>query len=50
VLETMLRQFTFRIRGFHSDNGSELLNRTVVRLLEKTAHRADQKPAQAVRR
>jgi transposase InsO family protein len=35
VLEAMLRQFPFRIRGFHSDNGSEFLNRTVARLLEK---------------
>lgn len=35
VLEAMLRQFPFRIQGFHSDNGSEFLNRTVARLLEK---------------
>jgi transposase InsO family protein len=35
VLEAMLRQFPFRIRGFHSDNGSEFLNRTVAQLLEK---------------
>ena len=35
VLEAMLRQFPFRIVGFHSDNGSEFLNRTVAQLLEK---------------
>ena len=35
VLEAMLRQFPFRIQGFHSDNGSEFLNKTVARLLEK---------------
>jgi transposase InsO family protein len=35
VLESMLEQFPFRIRGFHSDNGSEFINHTVARLLEK---------------
>jgi len=35
VLEAILRQFPFRIVGFHSDNGSEFLNRTVAQLLEK---------------
>jgi|BarGraIncu00222A_1022003.scaffolds.fasta_scaffold35761_2 transposase InsO family protein len=35
VLQTMLRQFPFRILGFHSDNGSEFINKTVARLLEK---------------
>jgi transposase InsO family protein len=35
VLEKMLRQFPFRILGFHSDNGSEFINKTVARLLEK---------------
>lgn len=35
VLEAMLRQFPFRIRGFHSDNGSEFLNATVAQLLNK---------------
>jgi len=35
VLETMLLQFPFVIRGFHSDNGSEFVNRTVARLLNK---------------
>jgi hypothetical protein len=35
VLEQLLEQFPFRIRGFHSDNGSEFINYTVARLLEK---------------
>ena len=35
VLEAMLHQFPFSIRGFHTDNGSEFLNRTVARLLNK---------------
>jgi transposase InsO family protein len=35
VLEAMLEQFPFRIRGFHSDNGSEFINHTVARLLNK---------------
>ena len=35
VLEAMLHQFPFRIRGFHCDNGSEFLNYTVARLLNK---------------
>jgi len=35
VLQAVLRQFPFRIRGFHSDNGSEFLNQTVARLLNK---------------
>jgi len=35
VLETMLLQFPFVIRGFHSDNGSEFVNHTVARLLNK---------------
>jgi transposase InsO family protein len=35
VLEAMLMQFPFRIRGFHSDNGSEFINHTVARLLNK---------------
>ncbi|MGH9592457.1 MAG: integrase [Bryobacteraceae bacterium] len=35
LLETMLAQFPFIIRGFHSDNGSEFINYTVARLLEK---------------
>lgn len=35
VLEAMLEQFPFRIRGFHSDNGSEFINYTVAGLLGK---------------
>jgi transposase InsO family protein len=35
VLTAMLRQFPFRVLGFHSDNGSEFLNRTVAQLLNK---------------
>src|ERR1035438_5055529 len=35
VLEAMLEQFPFRIRGFHSDNGSEFINHTVAELLNK---------------
>jgi len=35
VLEAMLTQFPFRIRGFHSDNGSEFINHTVANLLNK---------------
>jgi len=35
VLEAILRQFPFRVRGFHSDNGSEFLNDTVRKLLNK---------------
>ena len=35
VLVALLRQFPFRIRGFHSDNGSEFINATVARLLNK---------------
>jgi transposase InsO family protein len=35
VLEAMLEQFPFKIRGFHSDNGSEFINHTVAKLLNK---------------
>lgn len=35
VLEALLAQFPFVIRGFHSDNGSEFINYTAARLLEK---------------
>ncbi len=35
VLAALLRQFPFRILGFHSDNGSEFINQTVARLLNK---------------
>ena len=35
VLATMLTQFPFVIHGFHSDNGSEFVNQTVAKLLNK---------------
>jgi transposase InsO family protein len=35
VLENMLGQFPFNIRGFHSDNGSEFVNQIVAKLLNK---------------
>lgn len=35
VLEGMLEQFPFQIRGFHSDNGSEFINHPVAKLLNK---------------
>jgi Integrase core domain. len=35
VLESMLVQFPFVIRGFHSDNGSEFVNHIVAKLLNK---------------
>ena len=35
LLESILVQFPFVIRGFHSDNGSEFVNHTVARLLNK---------------
>ena len=35
VLEAMLQQCPVRIRGFHSDNGSEFVNRLVEKLLNK---------------
>lgn len=35
VLEAMLHQFPFRILGFHADNGSEFVNHTVAKLLNK---------------
>jgi transposase InsO family protein len=35
LLEAMLAQFPFRILGFHSDNGSEFINHTVAKLLNK---------------
>ena len=35
VLEAMLEEFPFVIRGFHSDNGSEYINYTVAKLLNK---------------
>jgi hypothetical protein len=35
LLESMLNQFPFHIKGFHSDNGGEYVNRTVADLLNK---------------
>jgi transposase InsO family protein len=35
VLEAVLHQFPFRLLGFHSDNGSEYVNKDVVKLLNK---------------
>lgn len=35
VLEAMLHQFPFPILGFHADNGSEFINHTLARLLNK---------------
>jgi len=35
VLESMLAGFPFVIRGFHCDNGSEFINKTVAKLLNK---------------
>jgi hypothetical protein len=35
LLGSMLNQFPFRIKGFHSDNGSEFVNRPVAKLLNK---------------
>ncbi len=35
TLESMLAEFPFVIRGFHSDNGSEFVNHIVARLLNK---------------
>ena len=35
VLKMMMAQFPFRILGFHSDNGSEFINRAVARLLNQ---------------
>jgi hypothetical protein len=35
VLEDLLLEFPFLIKGFHSDNGSEYVNQYVVKLLDK---------------
>jgi len=35
VLEKMLVAFPFEVKGFHSDNGSEYINRAVEKLLKK---------------
>ena len=35
VLQAILHQFPFRVVGFHADNGSEFVNYTVAKLLDK---------------
>lgn len=35
ALEQLLQTFPFTVRGFHSDNGSEYINKRVAKLLEK---------------
>jgi transposase InsO family protein len=35
ILEEILSQFPFQIKGFHSDNGGEFVNHTVAKLLNK---------------
>lgn len=35
LLQRLLQQFPFRILGFHSDNGSEFINHTIAKMLEK---------------
>jgi len=35
VLELVIAQFPFEIQGFHSDNGSEYINREVAKMLNK---------------
>ncbi len=42
LLEQLLEQFPFTVRGFHSDNGSEFINYTVRQTAGQAAHRADQ--------
>ena len=35
ILEQLLKQFPFELRGFHADNGSEYINKRVAQLLHK---------------
>ncbi len=35
VLQAVLEQFPFTVRGFHADNGSEYINHRVAKMLEK---------------
>ena len=35
LLQRLLKQFPFRILGFHSDNGSEFINHSIARMLNK---------------
>ena len=41
VMKSAMLQFPFRIVGFHTDNGSEFINKRVAWLPEKTALQAD---------
>ena len=50
VLEDLLEQFPFVIRGFHSDNGSEFINYTVGQAAGQAAHRTDQIARASLRR
>ncbi|OIP27688.1 MAG: hypothetical protein AUK00_01500 [Dehalococcoidia bacterium CG2_30_46_9] len=50
VLESMLVQFPFIIRGFHSDNGAEFVNHIVARLPKQTSDPFHKIKAQAYRR
>jgi hypothetical protein len=43
VLQQILDQYPFKLRGFHSDHGSEYINHKVASLLEKLAQLAAQK-------
>ncbi len=42
VAGRLLKQFPFRILGFHSDNGSEFVNHSVAGVAEQAADRADE--------
>lgn len=45
LLELLIKQFPFRIINFHSDNGSEYINKIVARLLNKLAiHQTKSRP------
>ncbi|TSE27994.1 hypothetical protein LCC91_04645 [Tepidimonas taiwanensis] len=35
MLQQLIEQFPFPIKGFHSDNGGEYINKTVAALLHK---------------
>jgi len=50
VLQAMLRQFPFRILGFHSDNGSEFINRVIAGMLQKLLIEQTKKPTAAEQR
>jgi hypothetical protein len=48
IPEAMLRQVPFRIRGFHSDTGSEFINHTLAQLLNKLLGGTNQVAAPAL--